>query len=123
AGVASGKARIALRRSRILDALLVEGLRQPLVAADFSHTDIDTELLGQFGESGVTLLQQLIPGTLGSGDVNTNATPAHLQHHRQQITFEPISGTGSLALEHRLETLEQHERADCVLFGIFADEA
>ena len=100
----------------------VEGLRQPLVAADLVHADAHAELLGQLGKHRVALREQLIARTLGGTDVDADAAEAHLQHHRQQIDLEPIGVARALLVEDGIEALAQRERVGGVGLGVWPDE-
>ena len=50
--------------------------------------------------------QQQIARLLGGVLIDANAAAAHLQHHRQQVNFEPIGVARPFAVEDRIERLE-----------------
>jgi hypothetical protein len=57
------------------------------------------ELLRQLRERPVALLQAMIARFFSRALINTDAAPAHLKHHRQQINVETISLAGTFLIE------------------------
>ena len=89
----------------------VEGLRLPFATVDLVHADERAELLRKLGERGVAFAEQQIARLFGGVLIDANAAAAHLQHHRQQVDFEPIGVARSFAIQDRVERLKQLERA------------
>ena len=69
------------------------------------------------------LLQEMIARLLGGVLIDADAAPAHLQHHRHQVDFEPIGVARPFLIQDRIELLEQLERGHRIGFGIGADKA
>ena len=67
--------------------------------------------------------RQQIARLLGGVLIDADAAPAHLQHHRQQINFEPIGVARSFPIQDRIELLKQRERARRIGLGVGADIA
>ena len=65
----------------------------------------------KLGECGVAFRQQQIARLLGGVLIDADAAPAHLEHHRQQIDFEPIGVARPFPIQDRIELLKQ--RAAC----------
>ena len=81
-----------------------------LLRCDLVHADGRAELFRKLGERGVAFRQQQIARLLGGVLIDANAAAAHLQHHRQQVDFEPIGVARAFPIEDRVELLEQRER-------------
>ena len=81
----------------------VEGPLQPFFRCDLVHADVGAELVRQLGELALTFLQAIVAALFGSTLIDTNAAPAHLMHHRQQIDFQPVGVARALAVEDRVQ--------------------
>ena len=99
----------------------VEGLLLPFATVDLVHADGAPMLLRKLGQRGIAFAEQQIARLLGGVLIDANAAAAHLQHHRQQVDFEPIGVAGLLLIQDRVELLKQQQRVDRVGLGVWAD--
>ena len=95
----------------------------PFAAVDLVHADgapcsreISASAASRFAEQQIARL-------LGGALIDADAAPPHLQHHRHQVDVEPVGVAQSLAVEDRLERLEQLRASVRVGLGVGADKS
>src|SRR6516162_11547413 len=97
---------IALRRAWVVNFVGVEGARLPFRRRDLVHTDGRGKLVRQLSERAVAFLQAIVASLLGGTLINTDAAPAHLEHHGQQVNVEPIGGARAFLIEYWVQVLK-----------------